>query len=38
MKLSKLLTMCAMAATLCLSASTLLAQNGAGGNGGFGGG
>lgn len=38
MKLNKILTMCAMAATLCLSADTLLAQNGGGGNGGGGGG
>jgi Spy/CpxP family protein refolding chaperone len=37
MKLNKILTVCAVAATLCLSASTLLAQNG-GGGGGFGGG
>jgi hypothetical protein len=36
MKLNKVLTMCAVAATLCLSANTLLAQNG-GGNGGGGG-
>jgi len=39
MKLNKILTMCAMAAALCLSADTLLAQdNGGGGNGGGGGG
>jgi hypothetical protein len=48
MKLNRILTLCAMAATLCLGAGTLLAQNGgaAGGNGfnggnggnGFGGG
>jgi hypothetical protein len=38
MKLNKVLTMCAVAATLCLSAGTLLAQNGGGGNGGGGGG
>jgi hypothetical protein len=43
MKLSKILTICAVAATLCLSASTLFAQNGGGGgngggNGGNGGG
>src|SRR5476649_566608 len=37
MKLNRILTMCAMAATLCLGAGTLLAQNGGGGNG-FGGG
>ena len=37
MKLNKILTMCAVAATLCLSADTLLAQNGGGGNGGGGG-
>jgi hypothetical protein len=37
MKLNQILTMCAVAATLCLSAGTLLAQNG-GGNGGGGGG
>jgi hypothetical protein len=34
MKLNKVLTMCAVAATLCLSADTLLAQNGGGGGGG----
>lgn len=40
MKLNRILTMCAVAATLCLGASTLLAQNGGGGGGGagFGGG
>jgi hypothetical protein len=36
MKLNKVLTMCAVAATLCLSADTLLAQNGGGGGGGRG--
>jgi hypothetical protein len=38
MKLNKVLTMCAVAATLCLSTGTLLAQNGGGGGGGNGGG
>jgi len=42
MKLNKILTVCAVAATLCLSADTLLAQadggGGGGGGGGFGGG
>jgi hypothetical protein len=45
MKLNKILTMCAMAATLCLGANNLLAQdngggggNGGGNGGGFGGG
>ena len=40
MKLNRILTMCAVVATLCLSADTLLAQNGGGNGGGngFGGG
>jgi hypothetical protein len=39
MKLNRILTMCAMVATLCLGAGNLLAQNGGGGgNGGNGGG
>jgi hypothetical protein len=38
MKLNKILTVCAVVATLCLSANTLLAQAGGGGGGGFGGG
>ena len=37
MKLNKILIMCAVATTLCLSAGTLLAQNGGGGGGGGGG-
>jgi hypothetical protein len=36
MKLNKILTMCAVAATLCLGASTLLAQDNGGGGGGGG--
>jgi Spy/CpxP family protein refolding chaperone len=41
MKLNRIMTTCAVAATLCLSAGSLLAQNGGGGGfggGGFGGG
>jgi hypothetical protein len=38
MKLNRILTMGAVAATLCLGANSLLAQNGGGGNGGGGGG